>query len=154
MLQTIQEGIWPILPLDRAKWFEKSRWNCVTGLDPSSFRQWYYSQYTLVDLFPQVQAMKQGLMTVVPEQALSLLTWGNLEHGVCGDRDISLAHLKGACKWRASLFCPETSMDYNWLLHWSWLQCKLRYLANVSEMHTESVSFKRQRFHLYQILVR
>lgn len=43
-------------------------------------------------------------MTVVPEQALSLLTWGNLEHGVCGDRDISLAHLKGACKWRASLF--------------------------------------------------
>lgn len=103
---------------------------------------------SLVDLFPQVQAMKQGLMTVVPEQALSLLTWRNLEHGVCGDRDISLAHLKGACKWKVGLFCPETSISYYWLLRWSWLQCKLPYLANVFEMLAESVSFKRQSFHL------
>lgn len=53
----------------------------------------------MTEFTKQVQAMKEGLMTVVPESVLALLTWGNLERGVCGDRDISLAHLKGACKY-------------------------------------------------------
>ena len=43
--------------------------------------------------------MRQGLMTVVPESVLTLLTWCNLEQGVCGDRDVTLAHLKAACKY-------------------------------------------------------
>jgi len=47
--------------------------------------------------------MRQGLMSVVPESVLALLTWGNLERGVCGDRDISLAHLKTACKYTVSV---------------------------------------------------
>lgn len=38
-------------------------------------------------------------MTVVPESVLTLLTWCNLERGVCGDRDVTLAHLKPACKY-------------------------------------------------------
>lgn len=38
-------------------------------------------------------------MTVVPESVLTLLTWCNLERGVCGDRDVTLAHLKAACKY-------------------------------------------------------
>ena len=36
-------------------------------------------------------------MSVIPESVLSLLTWSNLERGVCGDREISLAQLKSAC---------------------------------------------------------
>lgn len=43
--------------------------------------------------------MRQGLVTVVPESVLALLTWGNLERGVCGERDISVAHLKTACEY-------------------------------------------------------
>ena len=38
-------------------------------------------------------------MTVVPKSVLTLLTWCNLERGVCGDRDVTLAHLKAACKY-------------------------------------------------------
>ena len=37
-------------------------------------------------------------MTVVPESVLALLTWGNLERGVCGDREITLGQLKAACE--------------------------------------------------------
>ena len=37
-------------------------------------------------------------MSVIPESVLSLLTWSNLERGVCGDREISVAQLKSACK--------------------------------------------------------
>lgn len=68
----------------------------------------------MTEFTKQVQAMKQGLMTVVPEQALSLLTWGNLEHGVCGDRDISLAHLKGACKYGDNLTESCESVKHLW----------------------------------------
>lgn len=38
-------------------------------------------------------------MSVIPESVLSLLTWSNLERGVCGDREISLPQLKTACKY-------------------------------------------------------
>ena len=37
-------------------------------------------------------------MSVIPESVLCLLTWSNLERGVCGDREISVAQLKSACK--------------------------------------------------------
>lgn len=37
-------------------------------------------------------------MTVVPESVLALLTWGNLERGVCGEREITLGQLKAACE--------------------------------------------------------
>jgi len=37
-------------------------------------------------------------MSVIPESVLCLLTWTNLARGVCGDREISVAQLKSACK--------------------------------------------------------
>ena len=46
----------------------------------------------------QVQAIREGLISVIPDSVLSLLTWSNLERGVCGDREISVAQLKSACK--------------------------------------------------------
>lgn len=52
----------------------------------------------------QVQAIREGLMSVIPKSVLSLLTWSNLERGVCGDREISLQQLKTACKWLHVLY--------------------------------------------------
>ena len=56
-----------------------------------------WSDFRVVVLV-QVQAIREGLMSVIPESVLSLLTWSNLERGVCGDREISVAQLKSACK--------------------------------------------------------
>ncbi|KAJ7374140.1 hypothetical protein OS493_009477 [Desmophyllum pertusum] len=53
----------------------------------------------MTEFTKQVQAIREGLMSVIPESVLSLLTWSNLERGVCGDREISLAQLKTACKY-------------------------------------------------------
>ncbi|KAL9980549.1 hypothetical protein ACROYT_G009151 [Oculina patagonica] len=53
----------------------------------------------MTEFTKQVQAIREGLMSVIPESVLSLLTWSNLERGVCGDREISLAQLKSSCKY-------------------------------------------------------
>ena len=64
--------------------------------------------------------MRQGLVTVVPESVLALLTWGNLERGVCGERDISLAHLKTACEYVHEYdgMTFVTIPTKTWLLQW------------------------------------
>ena len=38
-------------------------------------------------------------MSVVPESVLNLLTWSDLETGVCGDPVVSVTQLKAACKY-------------------------------------------------------
>ena len=38
-------------------------------------------------------------MSAIPESVLGLLTWSELEKGVCGDPDISIAVLKLSCEY-------------------------------------------------------
>lgn len=69
----------------------------------------------------QIQAIREGLMSVIPESVLSLLTWSNLERGVCGDREISVAQLKSACKsFSLEIYLKLLNKDY---LYGVWLQC-------------------------------
>lgn len=63
----------------------------------------------------QVQAIREGLMSVIPESVLSLLTWSNLERGVCGDREISVAQLKSACKsFSLEIYLKHLNKDYEY----------------------------------------
>jgi E3 ubiquitin-protein ligase HECTD3 len=48
--------------------------------------------------FSQVLAIKKGLTSVIPEPVLRLLTWNEVERGICGNPEVSLAVLKSACK--------------------------------------------------------
>ena len=48
-------------------------------------------------------------MFVIPESVLSLLTWSDLETGVCGDRLVTLAQLKIACNYGFACFYFCTS---------------------------------------------
>lgn len=52
-------------------------------------------------------------MSVIPESVLSLLTWSNLERGVCGDREISLPQLKRACKYYFFNFLIDLSAVFH-----------------------------------------
>lgn len=52
-------------------------------------------------------------MSVIPESVLSLLTWSNLERGVCGDREISLPQLKTACKYYFFIFLIDLSAVFH-----------------------------------------
>ena len=47
----------------------------------------------------QIDAIKRGLLSVVPKAVLDLLTWQELEKRVCGNPDITVEALKrsGMC---------------------------------------------------------
>lgn len=45
-------------------------------------------------LFLQIAAMQAGLLKVVPQAVLDLLTWQEVEKKVCGDPEISVEALK------------------------------------------------------------
>lgn len=42
----------------------------------------------------QIAAMRAGLLRVVPQPVLDLLTWQQLEKVVCGDPEITVAELR------------------------------------------------------------
>lgn len=44
--------------------------------------------------FIQIAAMQAGLLKVVPQAVLDLLTWQEVEKKVCGDPEISVEALK------------------------------------------------------------
>jgi len=43
---------------------------------------------------PQIAAMQGGLVKVVPQAVLDLLTWQEVEKKVCGDPEITVEALK------------------------------------------------------------
>lgn len=43
---------------------------------------------------PQIAAMQAGLVKVVPQAVLDLLTWQEVEKKVCGDPEITVEALK------------------------------------------------------------
>ena len=47
----------------------------------------------------QVEALRQGLLKVVPQAVLDLLTWQELERRVCGDPTITVEDLKKTSKF-------------------------------------------------------
>lgn len=66
----------------------------------------------MTEFTKQVQAIREGLMSIIPESVLSLLTWSNLEKGVCGDREISVEQLKTACKYGDDLTESSESVKH------------------------------------------
>lgn len=51
----------------------------------------------------QIKMIKEGLMKVVPTEALSLLTWQELETKVCGNPEISVEALKKSARYESML---------------------------------------------------
>lgn len=49
---------------------------------------------------PKIAAMRAGLLRVVPQPVLDLLTWQQLEKKVCGDPEITVAELRRFSKCR------------------------------------------------------
>lgn len=53
-----------------------------------------YVESRLYEFFPAVDAFRRGVWSVLPESSLSLFTWEELEHLVCGSRNIDIERLK------------------------------------------------------------
>ena len=49
--------------------------------------------FTSALCWTQIDAIRRGLLSVIPEAVLRLLTWQELERRVCGDPEISLESL-------------------------------------------------------------
>ncbi|EDO36112.1 predicted protein, partial [Nematostella vectensis] len=62
----------------------------------------------------QVLALRRGLMSVIPESALSLITWNELERGICGNPDVSPSVLKSACKYGDDLSESSECIKFLW----------------------------------------
>lgn len=53
-----------------------------------------YSLLNFFFLISQIAAMQAGLLKVVPQAVLDLLTWQELEKKVCGDPEVTVEALK------------------------------------------------------------
>jgi len=53
-----------------------------------------YTEARLGECFTAVEAFREGLLWVVPESAISILTWDELEYLVCGSKCIDVDRLK------------------------------------------------------------
>uniref|UniRef100_A0A4W3I874 HECT domain containing 3 n=1 Tax=Callorhinchus milii TaxID=7868 RepID=A0A4W3I874_CALMI len=61
----------------------------------------------------QIQGMRAGLLKVVPQAVLDLLTWQELEKKVCGDPEISVEALKRLTRFE-DLEQSDTRVKYLW----------------------------------------
>ena len=57
----------------------------------------------------QVQAIQRGLLQVVPQAVLEMLTWHEFEKRVCGDPEISMEALRNYSKYLLSRICIHVS---------------------------------------------
>lgn len=48
---------------------------------------------------PQIEAIRRGLLKVLSQAVLDLLTWQELERRVCGDPDLTVEALKKCSKY-------------------------------------------------------
>lgn len=55
------------------------------------------SAQTILNL--QIEAMRRGLLKVLSQAVLDLLTWQELERRVCGDPDLTVESLKKCSKY-------------------------------------------------------
>jgi hypothetical protein len=53
-----------------------------------------YTEARLGECYCAIEAFREGLLWVVPESAISVLTWTELEYLVCGSRNIDVERLK------------------------------------------------------------
>ena len=51
----------------------------------------------------QIAVIQAGLLSVVPQAVLDLLTWQELERRICGDPEITIASLKRTSKCDSDL---------------------------------------------------
>ncbi len=58
---------------------------------------WHTLIYILSSLI-QVAALKRGLLSVIPQAVLDLMTWQELERWICGDPDVTIEALKRSSK--------------------------------------------------------
>lgn len=61
----------------------------------------------------QIAAMQAGLLKVVPQAVLDLLTWQEVEKKVCGDPEISVEALK-----RLSEYLALLNKNQHFVLRW------------------------------------
>jgi alpha-tubulin suppressor-like RCC1 family protein len=53
-----------------------------------------YAESRLLESYPAISAFRTGLLTVIPETAIALLTWSELEQLVCGSMSIDIRRLQ------------------------------------------------------------
>ena len=59
---------------------------------------------------PQVSAMQAGLLKVVPQAVLDLLTWQELEKKVCGDPEVTVDALRKLSECGAGQRSPRVGL--------------------------------------------
>ena len=78
-----------------------------------------YSTIKIFSFCLQIEAIRRGLLKVLSQAVLDLLTWQELERRVCGDPDLAVEALKKCSE--CSLFEPMFQMDESYFCS----QCSL-----------------------------
>ena len=62
----------------------------------------------------QVEALRKGIVKVVPPAVLQLLTWQEMETRVCGSPDISVEKLKKSARYEGGLSADSAAVKTMW----------------------------------------
>ena len=85
-------------------WLERRERPC-----PHSSAELLIVMFTVNPFNPQIEAIKRGLLKVLSQAVLDLLTWQELERRVCGDPELSVEALKKCSEFVSRFYLRDQS---------------------------------------------
>eukprot|EP01035_Chromulina_nebulosa_P017384 gene17384-22933_t len=81
----------------------------------NSFNIWYFSEQQIyAESQDQIRSFKYGLESVIPKQALSLLTGNELEILICGIKEIDISRLRHNTEYDEDVTCNDKHIQNFW----------------------------------------
>ena len=73
-----------------------------------------YVESRLYEFYPAVDAFRRGVWSVLPESSLSLFTWEEFEHIVCGSRKVDIERLKNNTEYDDDISANDPHIVMFW----------------------------------------
>ena len=73
-----------------------------------------YTRARLTESFAATEAMREGILSVIPQAAISLMNWNELRDIVCGSRTVDIARLKANTEYDDDVDPSEPHIGFFW----------------------------------------
>jgi hypothetical protein len=73
-----------------------------------------YTRARLTESFAAIEAMREGVLSVIPQAAISLMNWNELRDIVCGSRTVDIARLKANTEYDDDVDPSEPHIGFFW----------------------------------------
>lgn len=73
-----------------------------------------YTRARLTESFAATEALREGILSVIPQAAISLMNWNELRDIVCGSRTVDIARLKANTEYDDDVDPSEPHIGFFW----------------------------------------